>query len=99
VLLAEEPGGISGSVVEVVDSETEDIEGATVSVKLVSTIYYFESSALTDGDGNFSLEQLPVGSYNLTVSAVGYIPYSHGVEIGVTAGMITEDVDIELTAE
>jgi len=86
-------------VVEVVDSETEDIEGATVSVKLVSTIYYFESSALTDGDGNFSLEQLPVGSYNLTVSAVGYIPYSHGVEIGVTAGMITEDVDIELTAE
>lgn len=96
MFLAEEPEGISGSVV---DSETKlAIEGATVSVELVSAIYSFNSFAETDVDGNFSIEQLPVGNYELTVSADGYIFYSHAVEIGVTAGTTTEDIEIELIA-
>ena len=91
-------GGISGTVV---DSDTTlVIEGATVSVELVSTIYDFESSAETDGDGNFSLEQLPVGSYNLAVTeAEGYYNYTHVDEIGVTAGTTTEDIEIELISK
>ena len=97
MFLKELPGSISGSVV--IFGTTTAIEDATVSVELVSTIYDFQSSAETDVDGNFSLEQLPVGNYTLTASAVGYDPYLHGVEIGVTAGTITEDVDIGLTAE
>lgn len=100
VLLAEEPGGISGSVVEVVDSVNEAFEGATVSVELVSTIYDFESSALTDGNGDFSLEQLPVGIYDLTISAEGYGEYSDvtpGGGIPVTAGGIADIGIIVLT--
>ena len=98
VFLKEVPGSISGSVV--IFGTTTAIEDATVTVELESTIYDFEkSSEPTDGDGNFSLEQLPVGSYTLTASAEGYAFYLHGVEIGVTEGTITEDVDIGLTAE
>jgi hypothetical protein len=84
VFLAEEPGGISGSVVD--SGTTLAIEGATVSVELVSLIYSFDSFTETDTEGNFSIEQLPVGNYNLTVSADGYSFYSHAVEIAVTAG-------------
>ena len=96
VLLAEEPGGISGSVI---DSVTEEaIEGATVSVELVSTIFIFESSALTDGDGNFSLEQLPVGFYTLMILADGYDEYNDATlgGIEVTSGVDTPIVTIEL---
>jgi hypothetical protein len=84
VFLAEEPGGISGSVVD--SGTTLAIKGATVSVELVSLIYSFDSFTETDTEGNFSIEQLPVGNYNLTVSADGYSFYSHAVEIAVTAG-------------
>ena len=94
VFLAEEPGGISGSVVD--SGTTLAIEGATVSVELVSVIYSFDSFTETDTKGNFSIEQLPVGNYNLTVSADGYSFYSHAVEIAVTAGDTIEIGVIEL---
>ena len=94
VLLAEEPGGISGSVVDL--GTTLAIEGATVSVELVSTIYNFESFTLTDADGNFSLEQLPVGSYDLTVSADTYDDNDIS-GIAVTADAINDIGEIGLT--
>ena len=97
VFLSEEPGGISGSVVDL--DGGEPIEGVTVSVSLSGGVYTFNSSTLTDEDGLFVIEQLPVGNYELTVSADYYKLYLHAVEIGVTEGTITENIEIELTLE
>ena len=88
-------GGISGSVV---DSDSgEPIEGATVSVSLSGGVYTFNSSTLTDVNGSFSIKQLPVGSYELTVSADYYNDYLHAVEIEVIEGETTVIVEIGLT--
>jgi hypothetical protein len=97
VFLTEEPGGISGSVV--VSGTALAIGGATVSIELDSGIYTFNSSAVTDVNGEFTIEQLPVGSYNLTVSAEGYVEYIDVTPggIGVTAGGINDIGEIGLT--
>jgi len=89
VFLAEEPGGISGSVVKVVDSVTEAFEGATVTATLAGgSTYIFSSSVVTDVAGSFLIEQLPVGIYDLTVSAIDYVGSSVS-GISVTAGVDT----------
>jgi hypothetical protein len=54
-------------------SESTFINGATVSVTLSGgSTYNFDSFTEADTEGNFSIEQLPVGFYTLTVSADGY---------------------------
>jgi len=84
VFLVEEPGGISGSVV--VLGTTTAIEGAMVTVTLAGgSTYIFGSSTETNGAGSFLIEQLPVGTYDLTVSAEGYTPSSVSA-IPVTEG-------------
>lgn len=98
VFLLEEPGAISGKVVDSVDS-ISPIIGATVSVALSGDVYTFNSSALTDVNGEFTIEQLPVGFYTLTVLADYYNAYLHAVEIGVTEGTTTENIEIELIPE
>lgn len=97
VFLVEEPGGISGSVV---DSVTESaIGGATVTVTLSGgSTYSFDSSADTDESGGFVIDQLPVGTYDLTASAIGYENYTAG-GIVVTEGTTTENIEIELIPE
>jgi len=97
VFLVEEPGGISGSVV---DSVTESaIGGATVTVTLSGgSTYSFDSSADTNESGEFVFGQLPVGSYELTVSEDDYYSaYLHAVEIEVIEDTTTENIEIELT--
>ena len=94
VFLVEEPGAISGSVV---DSLSElPIGEASVIVTLSGGVYAFNSSALTDVNGEFTIEQLPVGSYELTVSAEGYNDYSTS-GIAVAAGGINEIGEITLS--
>ena len=94
VLSFEETGAISGSVV---DSGTAlAIEGVTVSVELDSVIYSFEGSTETGIEGTFSIEQLPVGIYDLIVSAIGYVD-SYISGITVTAGVINNIGVIVLT--
>ena len=84
VFLVEEPGGISGSVV--VSGTTTAIEGAMVTVTLAGgSTYIFGSSTETNGAGSFLIEQLPVGTYDLAVSAEGYTPSSVSA-IPVTEG-------------
>jgi hypothetical protein len=89
VFLTEEPGGISGKVVGLVDSLLSPIGGATVSVSLSGGVYIFDSSTETDDDGYFSIEQLPVGIYDLIVSATDYVG-SNIFGITVTAGGIND---------
>ena len=91
VLSFEETGGISGIVVDSDDGEPIEGEGATVSVTLSGGVYTFNSSASTNENGEFVIEQLPVGIYDLIVSATDYVSSSVS-GIGVTAGGIT-DID------
>lgn len=95
VFLTEEPGGISGTVVDIDTSSA--ILGATVTATLAGgSTYYFISSTETDSTGSFLIEQLPVGSYDLAVEAAGYDPGS-GTGIVVSTGATTGPIDISLT--
>lgn len=92
ILLFEETGAISGSVL---DSENDlPINEANVTVILSSSIYTFESSIITGENGLFSIDQLPVGTYTLNVSAAGYLD-SGEYEIVVAEGETTY-IDVEL---
>ena len=95
VFLTEDPGGISGTVI---GSDTSlPIAGATVTATLLGgSTYVFVSSVDTDGSGNFLIEQLPVGSYNLTISAAGYDPNTTP-GIGVTESSTNPIGTISLT--
>lgn len=93
VFLLETPGAISGSVVDF--DSGDPIEGATVSATLSGGVYTFSSSALTDGDGLFLIEKLPVGTYDLTASAIGY-DNSTVAGIVVTEDTTTENIEIML---
>ncbi len=94
VFLVEEPGGISGSVV--VEGTTSAIEGATVTVTLAGgSTYSFESSTETDSEGSFSIEQLPVGTYDLLASADTYDD-NNILGIAVTADAINDISEIGL---
>ena len=95
VLLAEEPGVISGSVIAL--GTALAIEGAVVSVELESIIYSYNSFTETDFEGKFSIGQLPVGSYQLTVSVEDYDDYDAS-GIAVTAGGVIDLGVIVLTS-
>jgi len=73
VFLIEEPGAIIGTVVDEVNNDP--VEGATVTATLSGSNYDFTSSTETINDGTFFLGMLPVGSYNLTITAEGYAIY------------------------
>jgi hypothetical protein len=69
---------ISGTVL---DSVTLlPVEEAVVSAELDSG-YTFYNSSETDESGIFNIDQLPVGSYDLTILADGY--YDTGEHIGI----------------
>jgi hypothetical protein len=66
-LLAQSGGsGISGFVF---DDGNKVVEAATISVKNTAT--GFSTTTVTDKKGYFTLRDLPVGTYNIEVSAVG----------------------------
>jgi len=88
-------GTVSGIVLE--NSETKPpIIGATVSATLSGSSYIFNSFAVTDVNGEFVFEQLPIGTYDLTASATNY---DNNTEYGiiVTEGALNDIVEIELT--
>jgi hypothetical protein len=96
VLLLEEPGAISGSVID--SGDDSPINEASVTVALFSSIYTFESSVITGEDGLFFIDQLPVGTYTLNVSAEGYLEEIVNV-IVVESFTITSGINIILTPE
>ncbi|HVW61205.1 MAG TPA: carboxypeptidase regulatory-like domain-containing protein [Puia sp.] len=62
--------GISGFIYE--DGDSKPLEAATVVVKNTST--GFTSSTISNKQGYFILRDLPVGVYNIEISAVGFQP-------------------------
>jgi len=96
VFLLEEPGAISGSVVDSLSGLP--ISEASVNVTLSGgSTYIFNSSTLTAVNADFTIGQLPVGFYTLTVSADYYSAYPHAVEIEVIEGETTDISEIGLT--
>lgn len=95
VLLLEETGAISGSVIDLGDGSP--INEANVTVTLFSSIYTFENSIITGEEGLF-IDQLPVGIYTLNVSAEGYLEEIVN-DIVVESSTITSDTNIILTPE
>ena len=96
VLLLEETGAISGSVIDLGDGSP--INEANVTVTLFSSIYTFENSIITGEEGLFFIDQLPVGIYTLNVSAEGYLGEIVN-DIVVESSTITSDTNIILTPE
>jgi len=91
-------GGISGIVKES-GSESAFISGAEVAVNLSGGIAAFDNLVSTEENGEFIIEQLPVGIYDLTISKLGYEVHNDvtpGGGITVTAGEITDIGIIEL---
>jgi len=88
------PLGISGTVVNSLSGLP--VEGAEVSVVLGGDL---PISTLTDAVGNFSIEQLSLGTYDLTITLAGYEVYSDvtpGGGIPVTAEGESDIGTIEL---
>ena len=82
-------GAITGSVVDVTSSL---VKKATVVVKNLGT--GAERQLVTDSGGRFTAEQLPVGSYEVTVTASGFKKAVRtGLELNVADRLGVCDVD------
>lgn len=76
-----EPGTIAGRVI---DAQTnQGIAGALVEVLTT------DKSATTDAQGNFTIPQVPVGTYTVQASAPNYKPGSVSGVVVPTAGTVT----------
>lgn len=76
------PGAISGTVIDFITMQ--GIEGAVVEVFEDSILIGF---ADTDINGNYTIPNLPPGSYTITVTAIGYQSKTNGAL--VVSGMTT----------
>jgi hypothetical protein len=89
-------GSVSG-IVSYYDSQILALNGiGGASIELSGGAYIFANTTTTDENGLFIMESLPVGVYDITVSAEGYSDYSAG-GISVTTGTTTDIGAIELT--
>src|SRR5437763_3869982 len=75
-------GAINGTVT---DPSGASVPGAQVAVTNSAT--GIEHSTVTTGDGQFAIQDLPVGAYKVAVSATGFPSYSID-RVEVTAGAI-----------
>ncbi len=89
-------GSVSGTVSYDENSVLTGIVGASVSFTLYGGEYIFTTSTVTDQDGLFFIEHLPVGTYTLNVSADDYIEHTED-GITVSEGVTTIDIDVVLT--
>jgi hypothetical protein len=86
-----EPTGKGSLIGNVTDGKGQPVEGATV------TILNTELADVTDEDGDYSFEEVPVGKHSLQVTAEGYKVYTDEL-IEVFESQETRD-DIDLTPE
>ncbi len=71
VVMAQSSGsGISGFIYE--ESDSKPLEAATIVVKNTAT--GFSTSTISNKQGYFIFRELPVGVYNIEISAVGFQP-------------------------
>jgi len=65
------------------DANHDSLVGARVELQPLG------HTAVTDAQGQFTLSEIPPGKYTLTISYVGFKPYSK--EVAVVPGGVTED--------
>src|ERR1019366_5443067 len=75
-------GTILGSVT---DPSGAFVAGATVKVRNVAT--GLERTTVTSGDGSYSVPELPIGTYSVTVSQTGFQTFA---VTGVAVDVATE---------
>src|SRR5690606_26303828 len=63
VVNAQETGAISGLIT---DANGVPLAGATVSIKIL------DKGAMTDFDGRYTIENVTIGTYDVTISYIGY---------------------------
>jgi hypothetical protein len=73
----------------VTDANHDPLVGARVELQPLG------HTAVTDAQGQFSLSELQPGKYTLTISYVGFKPYSKEVTVGSGSG-VTEDAALEI---
>jgi hypothetical protein len=77
--LAQNAGSSTSISGTVSDPSGAVIPGATVTIH--NPVSGFEQTAMTDSSGNFSVENVPFNPYHMTVTATGFTPYVHDVEV------------------
>ncbi|MGB5036249.1 MAG: carboxypeptidase regulatory-like domain-containing protein, partial [Blastocatellia bacterium] len=93
-------GSILGTVV---DNSGAVVPGATVTAKNTST--GVTRTTVTDADGSYSISELPIGAYELTVSHEGFqtakvgdleveVSAERRVDVSLTPGAVSEQVDV-----
>lgn len=73
------------------DSDTRGLAGATVELigdQSSDRLRPVSLSTKTDGDGKYSLQDIPYGEYTFRASAGGYVPYEIKLYIG--SDMLTQ---------
>jgi hypothetical protein len=88
--LAAQAGTISGTVR---DAAGLAVSGAAVEAKNSESGMVY--SALSAGNGNFTVDQLPAGQYAITVKTSGMKPYAHSYIEVEKSGVVREDVALE----
>jgi TonB-dependent receptor len=73
----------------VMDTNHDPLVGARVELPPLG------HTAVTDAQGQFTLSEIPPGKYTLTISYVGFKPYSKEVTV-VPGGAVTEDAVLEI---
>lgn len=84
VVNAQNTGTVSGLIT---DAKGMPLSGATVSLKAIN------KGAMTDFDGKYTIENVEAGTYNVSISYIGYETSTKNIL--VTAGQTTQ-VDISL---
>jgi len=70
------------------DANHDSLVGARVELQPLG------HTTVTDAQGQFTLSEIPPGKYTLTISYVGFKPYSK--EVAVVPGGVTEDAVLEI---
>ncbi len=72
--------GVGGSIAgTVADPSGAVIPGATVNI--LNPVTGFKQSTTSDSTGHFSFQNVPINNYHLTVTATGFSPVVHDVDL------------------
>jgi hypothetical protein len=75
-------------------SDSSGLSIPQVNVVAINVQTQAKTNGLTDSDGNFTLSELPPGSYDLAVSASGFAPYTRRGIVLATGDRVSLDVQL-----
>ncbi|MBO0722759.1 MAG: carboxypeptidase regulatory-like domain-containing protein, partial [Blastocatellia bacterium] len=84
-------GSLSG---QVSDSTGATIVGATVTA--IDTTTHFSTKAMTNSSGNYSIQFLTPGTYDITVEYIGFQPQTHKGIVLTAGGNVVTDITLKV---